>query len=132
MKWLAGGLTFLNFATVCGLLLGMFGGLGPVTAVLALILGVAFAVAAYLKTNDPQPSQPADESNPRRYRNLVTWVLAAIFAIFAVRSFCWLFYVDGSELKIQSPVNLGTSVSISRTSTSSPTACTFGHRIQFT
>jgi hypothetical protein len=107
MKWLAGGLTFLNFATVCGLLLGMFGGLGPVTAVLALILGVAFAVAAYLKTNDPQPSQPADESNPRRYRNLVTWVLAAIFAIFAVRSFCWLFYVDGSELKIQSPVNLG-------------------------
>jgi hypothetical protein len=107
MKWLAGGLIFVNFATVCGLLLGMFGGLGPVSAILALIIGLAFAVAAYLTTNDPRRLQPADESSPRRYRNLVTWILAAIFAIFAVRSFCWLFYVDGSELKIQSPVNLG-------------------------
>lgn len=108
MKLLAGGLTFLNFATVCGLLLGIFAsGLSPVRATLALILGTAFAVAAYLKTDDPQPSRPTDESNPRKYRNLVTWILAAIFAIFAVRSFSWLFYVDGSELKIQSPVNLG-------------------------
>jgi hypothetical protein len=107
MKWLAGGLTFVNFVTVCGLVLGMFGGLGPVTALLAVILGVAFAVAAYFNTNDSRPLQPADESNPRRYRNLVAWILAGVFTIFAVRSFCWLFYVDGTELKIQSPVNLG-------------------------
>jgi hypothetical protein len=108
MKWLAGGLTFVNFATVFGLLLGMFpGGVGPVRAIFALILGLAFAVAAYLKTTDPRPLQATDESNPRRYRNLVTWILAAIFVIFAARSFCWLLFVDGSELKIQSPVNLG-------------------------
>ena len=107
MKWLAGWLTFVNLVTVCGLFLGMFGGLGPVSAVLALIFGLAFAVAAYLKTADPRPSEPTGESSPWRYRNIVTWILAAIFTIFAVRSFCWLFYGDGSELKIQSPVNLG-------------------------
>ena len=107
MKWLAGWLTFVNLVTVCGLFLGMFGGLGPVSAVLALIFGLAFAVAAYLKTADPRPSEPTGESSPWRYRNIVTWILASIFTIFAVRSFCWLFYVDGSELKIQSPVNLG-------------------------
>lgn len=27
--------------------------------------------------------------------------------MFAVRSFCWLFYIDGSEFRIQSPNNLG-------------------------
>ena len=107
MKCLAGGLTFVNFATVCGLLLGMFAGLSTMSAVLPLILGVAFAVAAYLKTTDPQPPPPTDQTSPGRYRNLITWILAAIFAIFAVRSFCWLLFVDGSELKIQSPVNLG-------------------------
>jgi hypothetical protein len=108
MKCLAGGLTFVNFATVCGLLLGTFAaGLSTVSAVLAFILGVAFAVAAYLKTTDPQPPPPTDQTSPGRYRNLITWILAAFFAIFAVRSFCWLLFIDGSDLKIQSPVNLG-------------------------
>src|SRR5256886_56845 len=31
----------------------------------------------------------------------------AIFAMFAVRSFCWLLFWDGNEMKIQSPMNLG-------------------------
>ena len=39
MKWLAGGLTFVNFATVFGLLLGMLpGGLGPVIDLLKVLL----------------------------------------------------------------------------------------------
>jgi hypothetical protein len=29
------------------------------------------------------------------------------FGLFAARSFCWLLYIDGSELRIQSPNNLG-------------------------
>jgi hypothetical protein len=33
--------------------------------------------------------------------------MAAFFALFAVRSFCWLLYIDGGDLKIQSPNNLG-------------------------
>src|SRR5207244_10373276 len=43
----------------------------------------------------------------RRYRHLWLWVMAACFTVFAVRSFCWLLYIDGEQLKIQSPNNLG-------------------------
>ena len=42
-----------------------------------------------------------------RYGKIWFWLVAAVFALFAVRSFCWLLYIDGSELKIQSPNNLG-------------------------
>jgi hypothetical protein len=34
-------------------------------------------------------------------------LLVACFTIFAVRSFAWLLYIDGNELKVQSPNNLG-------------------------
>src|SRR5437667_7461923 len=42
-----------------------------------------------------------------RYRRVWFWAVAVCFAAFAVRSFCWLLYIDSSELKIQSPNNLG-------------------------
>jgi hypothetical protein len=107
MKWLAGGLTFVNAATVCGLLIGMLaGGLSAPVAFIALMLAAVFASAAYAQTNDAN-SPLGGEQTQGRYRNLITWILAAIFAIFALRSFIWLIYVDGAELKIQSPVNLG-------------------------
>ena len=111
MKWLAGGLTFVNFATVCGLLLGIIaGGLGAVTATIALIFGLTFALFAYLGTHDPKPApleSDSDTSAFYKYRNIWTWIVGGIFAIFAFRSFIWLLYVDQSDLKIQSPVNLG-------------------------
>ena len=131
MKWLAAILTFVNLSTICGLLLGMAGrGLNVLTAWLALVCGAAFAVAAYLGTSDPtvrrkaakqapvegKPRKPSDsETTPNsavwsalmRYRRVWFWAVAAFFAIFAVRSFCWLFYIDGSDYKIQSPNNLG-------------------------
>src|SRR6266496_3102344 len=42
-----------------------------------------------------------------RYGKVWLWLLGACFLMFAVRSFCWLLYIDGNELKIQSPNNLG-------------------------
>src|SRR2546430_3143325 len=111
MKWLSGGLTFVNFATVGGLLIGMVaGGLSAAVAFAALILALAFAVLAYLKTSDPnpQPSVSNETDSPLwKYRKVPIWILGGLFVIFAVRSFCWLLYVDGTELKIQSPMNLG-------------------------
>src|SRR5437016_13240112 len=111
MKWLSGGLTFVNFATICGLFIGMLtGGLRTAVALAALILGAGFALLAYLRTTDPKTQADAlDRDKPKtsKYRNLPIWILAGLFAIFAVRSFCWLLFVDGTELKIQSPVNLG-------------------------
>jgi hypothetical protein len=126
MKWLSGGLTFVNFATICGLLIGMvtgglstfvarFGiaiapGLSTTVAWTAIVVGAVFALLAYLTTEDPQSApQPSDRDQSPffKYRKLPIWILAGFFTIFAVRSFCWLLFVDGSELKIQSPVNLG-------------------------
>jgi hypothetical protein len=111
MKWLSGGLTFVNFATICGLFIGMLaGGLRTVVALAALILGTGIALLAYLRTTDPKAQADAldrDKSKTAKYRKLPIWILAGFFTIFAVRSFCWLLFVDGSELKIQSPVNLG-------------------------
>src|SRR5947208_6123936 len=148
MKWLSAGLTFVNLSVVCGLLLGMAGnGLNALSALLALVCGAAFAVAAYLGTADvdkpncraaPSPASPGSASealalqHPQsevrvskskrrlesmshvsssspsmRYRHVWFWAVAICFALFALRSFCWLLYIDGSELRIQSPNNLG-------------------------
>jgi hypothetical protein len=111
MKWLSAGVTFVNLSVVCGLLLGMAGhGLNALSAALALVCGVAFAVAAWLGTSDRgKPSGP--EARPpkalTRYGKVLFWLVAAFFALFAVRSFVWLLYIDGGDLKIQSPNNLG-------------------------
>jgi hypothetical protein len=111
MKWLSAGLTFVNLSVVCGLLLGMVGhGLNALSAALALVCGVAFAVAAWLGTSDPgKPSgiEARPSEAPRRYGKVWFWLVAAFFAVFAVRSFCWLLYIDGGDWKIQSPNNLG-------------------------
>ena len=117
MKWLSAGLIFVNLSTVCGLLLGMAGnGLNELSAVLALVSGGAFALAAYLGTSDSSTrpnisNSPAGESfilpPLKRYRHVWFWAMAACFALFALRSFCWLLYIDGERLRIQSPNNLG-------------------------
>src|SRR5207253_5492261 len=124
MKWLSGGLTFVNFATVCGLIIGMiFGGLSLGVALAALVLGAAFAFLAYLKTTNSKAEDNASngiQSAFANYRKLPIWILAAFFTIFAFRSFVWLLFVDGSELKIQSPLTWAISVFTSLTSSSSP------------
>src|SRR5947199_1676827 len=117
MKWLSAGLIFVNLSTVCGLLLGMASnGLNELSAVLALVSGGTFALAAYLGTSDSATrhsfsNSPAGElfiSPPlKRYGHVWFWAMAACFALFALRSFCWLLYIDGEQLKIQSPNNLG-------------------------
>ena len=131
MKWLSAVLTFVNLSVISGLVLGMVGrGLNMPSAALALVCGAAFAVAAFLGTSDPPVAEkaasdrgserkpgngsPAEEASNsrilaamRRYRRVWFWAMAVFFAMFAVRSFCWLFYIDGSDYKIQSPNNLG-------------------------
>jgi hypothetical protein len=119
MKGLSAGLTFFNIATLFGLVLGAFsGGLGRTTATISLVAGIVAGIAAYLQTYDPgtttEPARaPAGEANPTgsqkraRYSRAFLWLTVALFALFAVRSFCWLLYIDGDEFMIQSPNNLG-------------------------
>ncbi|MEO6969372.1 MAG: hypothetical protein ABI217_00570, partial [Chthoniobacterales bacterium] len=133
MKLFSAGLTFVNFATVIGLLLGiMGGGLNEGFAGLALFLGLAAAIFAWVGTAPftprkvtapPPPAAPLPKSKrarrrmklveepvvvaPRPNYHLGAWAVGIVFLMFAVRSFCWLLYVDGNHLKIQSPNNLG-------------------------
>ncbi len=118
MKALAGGLTFFNLATVSALVLGFFaGGLGPATACLSILLGLVAGAAAYFSTYDPKDTAEGVDSSPNdtssgRHRifdgsRALFWILAGVFSLFAVRSFCWLLYNDGGQLMIQSPNNLG-------------------------
>jgi len=131
MKWITALVTLVNLSVISGVLLGLAGrGLNTLSAALALICGIAFAVAAYLGTSDKavrqeaangqeSPRKSRDDSEPEstkhtrtwsalmRYRRVWFWAMAVCFAAFAIRSFCWLFYIDGSDYKIQSPNNLG-------------------------
>jgi hypothetical protein len=132
MKWLSAGLTFVNVATVCGLLGGFAGhGLSKMVAISSAVAGLAAALLAYWGTyNPPLQEETPDvtrsgstpESNAarlrdqegavvapasQRYRLIWLWLVVAIFAIFAFRSFCNVLFIDGNELKIQNPNNLG-------------------------
>jgi hypothetical protein len=112
MKVLSAGLTFFNFSTVCAVFLGLIaGGLGPVLGSLSLFVGAILGVLAYFSTYDPGRkivgAPDSGVSPAERYRSIWFWLVAGVFAIFAVRSFCWLLYVDGNDLRIQSVNNLG-------------------------
>ncbi|HEY2799020.1 MAG TPA: hypothetical protein VGI85_00365 [Chthoniobacterales bacterium] len=132
MKLLSAGLTLVNIATVAGLILGMLsGGLDSGFAALALVAGVAAAIVAWATTSRFSPSREAavstDSGKPlskrarrrlglpsvdapeprRRWRNFWLWPVGFVFALFALRSFCWVLWIDGVNLKIQSPNNLG-------------------------
>ncbi len=128
MKWLAAGLMLVNVATVSGLVFGILSrGLTPANTSAAFSLGVFAAILAYFGVFDskvldsantalPEPGQrqlervvdspPIRLPASRRY-NLAKWIVITCFVLFAIRSFCCLVYIDGDQLKIQSPNNLG-------------------------
>jgi hypothetical protein len=110
MKWLTAGLIFVSLSTVFAVFFGFAAhGLNTPATAGALIAGALLAMAAYVQTNDPREKSGApNTSNPfARYRSTWLWLLGLFFAMFAVRVFCWLIYIDGDQLKIQSPNNLG-------------------------
>ena len=132
MKWLSAGLTFVNVATVCGVLGGIAAhGLGRTVAALSIVVGLLAALLAWWMTCDGEKPPPAPRrirSTPeskiarrsrkeqeaivvapasQRYRSTWLWIMVILFAIFALRSFCNVLFIDGNELKIQSPNNLG-------------------------
>lgn len=132
MKWLAAGLGFVNASTVSALLLGVLAhGLNRPIAWIAFFVGLIVAAIAWRQTNDDvsvaatvqeealDPDVPRRAKRGRASRNPVVpqvkydytriwfWLLATCFAFLGLRSFCWLLYIDGGQLKVQSPNNLG-------------------------
>jgi len=134
MKWLSALLTFANISVVASVLLGMAeGGLSRSLATLSMLIGLIAAVLAWWFTEyDPSRWRPLEQPNPppetplsrralkrlkkepvvvtpprERYRHIWFWLMVAVFAIFAGRSFCWVIFLDGNEWRVQSPNNLG-------------------------
>jgi hypothetical protein len=135
MKWLSAALAFVNASTLFALVAGILDhGLGRPLATFAILIGLLIAFLAYRATTDvplrvraPTPPPPILETKSKRqqrreerarramatdtprwrYRSIWFWLLATCFAIFAFRSFGWLIYYDGNEVKVQSPNNLG-------------------------
>lgn len=111
MKWLTAGLTLVNGATVCALFLGIvFGGLSRSIALLSFLLGLTLALFAWWQTSSDREEKTKPTTN--RGASLTSarmcfWLLAGCFAFFAFRSFGWLLFIDGNQLKVQSPNNLG-------------------------
>jgi hypothetical protein len=120
MKPLSAGLTLINVATVTGLILGITGGgLNRTHALIALIVGLAASILAWSQTRwfskgiektsaqarSGEKTAPVSHSGGNR--RFWFWVISLLFALTAVRSFCWLIYLDGPSLVMQSPFNAG-------------------------
>ncbi|HEY2103897.1 MAG TPA: hypothetical protein VGH08_11670 [Chthoniobacterales bacterium] len=111
MRLVAAGLIYVAVSCVAALILGMTsGGLNEAISAISLMLGAIAGVAAFTSTPPPDSAtrKPIDVTRTvGRYRNLWLWLVGAIFAMFALRSFCWLLFYDGEVMRIQSPHNLG-------------------------
>ncbi|MBV9009759.1 MAG: hypothetical protein JO354_11430 [Verrucomicrobia bacterium] len=106
MRYLSAGLIYVAVSTVAALLLGMDGGgLYFGISLVALLFGTAAAIATFF-TVSPDATVAAEDQR-RRYSYIWLWLVGFVFAMFALRSFCWLYYYDGNDVRIQSPNNLG-------------------------
>ncbi len=108
MRYLSAGLIYVAVATVTALLLGIDGGgLHYGIALLALLAGAGAAVAAYFYTPPSAWRKRPEQDATQKYAGIWLCLVGGIFALFALRSFCWLLYYDGNDIRIQSPNNLG-------------------------
>src|SRR5215213_1370865 len=98
MKWLSAGLTFVNIATVSGLFWGtVAGGLSRPLAYVASTIGMTVAILAWLQTGaDERAETPSERLSAHR---VCFWLLVFVFSFFAFRSFAWLLFSDGNQLK---------------------------------
>ena len=111
MRLLSAGLIYVAVSTMAALLLGEnAGGLNWSISFVSLIIGITGAIAVFFLM--PPPSEGSlvaaeDDAPLAKYRSIWLCLVGFVFAIFAFRSFCWLFYFDGENIDIQSPFNLG-------------------------
>ena len=111
MRLLSAGLIYVAVSTVAALLLGEnAGGLNWSISFVSLIIGVTGAIAVFFlmpPSSEGSLVEAEDDAPLAKYRSIWLCLVGFVFAIFAFRSFCWLFYFDGENIDIQSPFNLG-------------------------
>ncbi len=89
--------------TALAFLLPAHRGLTPPLATACLLVGLLAGGAAWFHVRRREALTPPTR---RRFSGWA-WALMLVFALFALRSFCWLLYADGDQLYIGSPDNLG-------------------------
>src|SRR5207248_509785 len=117
MRLLSAGLIYVAVSTVAALLLGEnAGGLNWRISFVSLVVGATVGIALFfliaptpvrLGPSAQSPVAAAGDHPLARYRQIWLCLVGFVFAIFAFRSFCWLFYFEGGNIDIQSPFNLG-------------------------
>jgi len=117
MRLLSAGLIYVAVSTVAALLLGEnAGGLNWSISFVSLVVGATVGIALFflmpptpirLGPSTQSPAGTEGDDPLARYRSICLCLVGFVFAIFAFRSFCWLFYFEGENIDIQSPFNLG-------------------------
>ena len=98
MRFAVAILTAVSAASLSAFALSLrAGSLSPERAGLGLLFGLAVGVLAFFQTTRAAP-------RPVTRWEVLLWI---VFALFAVRSFCWLLYFDKDLLKVGAPNNLG-------------------------
>src|SRR5262245_59431299 len=111
MRLLSAGLIYVASSTIAAVLLAEIAGhLNPLVSFFSLMAGATAAIAAFFLM--PPAPLPASAGNPSddalsKYRSIWLCLVGFVFAIFALRSFCWILFFAGERLNIQSPFNLG-------------------------
>src|SRR6266536_3578718 len=111
MRLLSAGLIYVAVSTVAAVLLGeVAGGLNPWVSFFSLIAAAAAALATFFLMPAPSPRTPltgTPDDPLLKYRSVWLCLVGFVFAMFAVRSFCWLLFYAAEDINIQSPFNLG-------------------------
>lgn len=111
MRLLSAGLIYVAFSTVAAVLLGEFAGhLNPGVSFFSLMIGATAALATFflMPPAAPCPSVSHTRNDAlSKYRFIWLCLVGFVFAMFALRSFCWILFFAGEHLNIQSPFNLG-------------------------
>jgi hypothetical protein len=111
MRLLSAGLIYVASSTVAAVLLAEIAGhLNPGVSFFSLLAGAIAALATFFLM--PPAAPRASVSDTRnvalsKYRFIWICLVGFVFAMFALRSFCWILFFAGEHLNIQSPFNLG-------------------------
>jgi hypothetical protein len=111
MRLLSAGLIYVAVSTVAAVLLGEIAGcLNPSVSFFSLMAGATAALATFFLMPPAPPRTPASSTSNdplSKYRSIWLCLVGFVFALFAIRSFCWVLFFAGESINIQSPFNLG-------------------------
>ena len=111
MRLLSAGLIYVAVSTVAAVLLAEIAGrLNPSVSFFSLMAGATAALATFFLMPPPPARTPVSSTTADpllKYRSVWLCLVGFVFAMFAVRSFCWLLFFASENINIQSPFNLG-------------------------